>query len=283
MDNSEILSPPPIEIINEFLDNIPTILKWRDIREPVLTPLSDFPQFEQLPLELKTKIFSEYPTKSMLSINKELTQGLEESYYESYCLNQSVNRQEIINYFNSMEYGDSISFRLLRLIDYGDEIILFNESFNIIVIEESDEPFFLSSHNFMEDTSDDIGYFLDGEDLINYFSRHPKTYFLIFDNYTTKDIVSHRLSCNTENYPDIFVKILNETFLSYFSPYPLIANEYLDFIDINKTHDYNNYIKQFEDQALEEPDYSIFVTTDLNSQLFLSDYYMHILIKNDFL
>src|SRR5690606_1912028 len=96
----EVLPPPPLDIINDFLTNLPDILVF-DPNEQTANKndMWVFSEFEYLPQEIKHKIFSEYPTKYMLSINKNmLSETVKDSYYHNICLNQGITKKDIAKY-----------------------------------------------------------------------------------------------------------------------------------------------------------------------------------------
>jgi hypothetical protein len=281
MDNPEILLPPPDEIIIEFLNSIPQVLRYQseqglatDFEQGLAT---EFKQFTELPEDIQNKILREYPTRSMIGINKELTLRAEESYYNNYCMNQSITRQEMVNYFNSMNYGDSISFELFRLYGFIDpqRINIEQDQFQLVVIEETEQPYHLVAYDFFNDEAEDIGQFNNGDEIVDFFTQGRKMYIMLFDNLTTSDIISYRLSCNKHNYPNDYVKHVNKEFLTYFAPYPFIAKSYLDFVMLETSPNFTDFITKIVEVSQEEDTY--FITVDLKTQFDLIEYYNKLL------
>lgn len=218
--------------IDSYLQNLPPILRYNVVDTNTVQNAS-FNMFSELPLELQNKIFQEVPKYSR-NISKNYNSTFLSNYYENYCLKTGLSERELIHYFNSLEVGSTTEFSYFLIGHQADDdiIIVNDEKYKIVKL--------LNDEYLVLDRNEENNYYNVGggaEELIfDIFATNSfdKTYMFLPSPKLLKDILSKRLSCNTDKYVNDYLYTMIKEFLDFFAELPLVIDEFTDiYLEIN--------------------------------------------------
>lgn len=263
--SSEILLPPDNNGIQTLLINVPDILQWNAKYNTVVEEATNV--FGELPPELKDKILSYNPrvdiAKSELGISiKELFTG--------YCLNSPIVKKDLEAYL--LTNTDKIVMSIFKIYYLREKYFVSLNKYEII---RGDDYYTINKLLDYGSGKDEIGNCETVSKIIEYIGLKDYNYIVLFDNDTTKNIISRRLSCiDSKNYVNSYMNKLKHTFIDYFKEFPLIISKYSQLLNVKKDQKYILYIKQFENKARKVYDkFNMFYRTDVESQKILIEYY----------
>jgi hypothetical protein len=210
-----------------------------------------------LPDDIKYKILSFYP-KHILSLNTKFS-SLDKECYLNYCYDRPITKAEIIKYFKNDCYIRFIAFSKINGKVTGDDleyIYLYHPNDHIVKIKSVYKGF---GYEKTIQNDNAYSYIFDNN-----------TNIIIFDNDTTRAILSQRLSCVSldHNYINNYIEKRNKAFLHYFKHYPIII---FKFLSITRSSLSNIFVAIMEDFIKNSCKYNNWVRDDDDSWLELDD------------
>lgn len=262
------ITPSTISEIQLIIKRIPKLLKW-NIEEDDSKTLS-FSTFSELPFEVQSKIIGIHPNLSITNTFRD-DYIVKEAFFNTYCLAMGINRQELINFFDSQVIGSRFNFQVWKL--YQDKIAYdtyrFIKSNNGVYVNKA---FYNRQKSWVVNKG-------NGMEIVDTITSDPNIKCILFNPVLINQIVTRRESCQQVKYTKLYIKNYLETFLSYFAPYPLIIFEYISMLkndEFDADDSYYEYIQNLRNAVINF-DNSLYARVDMETQTILSAHYQNIL------
>lgn len=194
---------------------------------------------------------------------------VQEAFFNKYCLNTSITQEDVVNYFNTLNNGDSITFKMYIIGIKENKVDVITRQYRL----------YNDGHFILEYTVNDEESHEKVEDIILSIQNNFNIYCLLFDSVTTAEIVKSRLSCLRvdPNYASQYTKHIIRNFVNYFSEYPFIVAHYFKIIYDKFPNEYFRLIQSFHNTLADSGSYKFLYQTDPNTYAKLQTYYNEII------